>query len=211
MIDAAGARRERGDERRGVQREAFVGVRLHDHRRRVGELDLLDQRRPAGQWVITSSPGAEQHQRRVVERLLAAGGDDDVGRRVLDAVVGRVARGDRPLQLLGAGVGRVLREVGVDGRVRRGVDVRGRREVRLAGAEIDDVDARPPSASSLRRRPSSWVTGAIRPARAASIFHALNVSRASFFSRSRRSTIGGTRPCTDPPSATTSLTRRELT
>ena len=29
-------------------REAVLGVRAHDHRRRLGELDLLDQRRPAG-------------------------------------------------------------------------------------------------------------------------------------------------------------------
>ena len=65
----------------GVHREAVLGVRLHDHRRRVGELDLLDERRPARRVRDDLVARAEQRQRRVEERLLAAGGDDDLVRR----------------------------------------------------------------------------------------------------------------------------------
>ena len=93
--DAARPRRDRGEERLGVQREAVLGVRADDDRRRVGELDLLDERRPARAVRDHLVARAEQAQRRVVERLLAAGGDDHLGRRVLDAVVGLVARADR--------------------------------------------------------------------------------------------------------------------
>ena len=93
-----------------------------------------------GMCVITSSPVAEQAERGVVERLLAACGDDRLGRGVVDAVVGLVAGADRALQLVGARVRRVLREVGVDGGVGRLVDVPGRRKIRLAGAEVDHVD-----------------------------------------------------------------------
>ena len=35
------------EDRLGAQAEAVFGVRAHDDRRRVGELDLLDERRPA--------------------------------------------------------------------------------------------------------------------------------------------------------------------
>ena len=134
----------------GAQPEAVLGVRPHDHRRGVGELDLLDQRRPSRHVRDDFVAGAEQAHRGVVERLLAAGGDDRFGRRVLDAVVGLVARAHRPLQFVGAGVGRVLGEVGVDRGVRRRRDVWRRREVRLPGAEIDDVDALRLEAHRLR-------------------------------------------------------------
>ena len=45
-----------------------------------------------GMCVMTSSPGAEQAHRGVVQRLLAAGRDDRLGRRVVDAVIGLVPR-----------------------------------------------------------------------------------------------------------------------
>ena len=40
-----------------------------------------------GACVMTSSPGLEQRQRGVEQRLLAAGGDDHLGGRDRDAVV----------------------------------------------------------------------------------------------------------------------------
>ena len=124
----------------GAQPETVLRMRVHDDGRGVGELDLLDERRPARHVRDDLVAGAEEHHDGVEERLLAAGGDDDLVGRVLDAVVGLVAGDDRLLQLIGAGIGRVLREVGVDGGVRRRADVLRRRKVRLAGAEIDDVD-----------------------------------------------------------------------
>ena len=53
-------------------------VRPREHRRRVGQLDLLGERRPARRVRDDLVARAEQRQRRVVERLLAAGGDDDL-------------------------------------------------------------------------------------------------------------------------------------
>ncbi len=85
-------RRDRRQERVGPEAEAVLGMRMHDHRRRFGELDLLDQRRPAGHVRDHFVARSEQHHGGVVERLLAAGGDDDLARRELDAVILAIAR-----------------------------------------------------------------------------------------------------------------------
>ena len=58
-----------------MEREAVLGVRLHDHRRGAGELDLLGDRRPAGRVRDDLVARVEQRHRGVEERLLAAGGD----------------------------------------------------------------------------------------------------------------------------------------
>ena len=139
--DAARPRRDRRQERLGVQREAVLRVRADDHRRRVGELDLLDQRRPARHVRDHFVAAVEDRQDGVEQRLLAARRDDHFGRRVLDAVVGLVALDDGALEIVGAGVGRVLGEVRVDGAMGGRLDVRRRRKVGLPGAEIDHVDA----------------------------------------------------------------------
>ena len=93
--DAARARRDRVENRLRANREAVLGVRAHEDRRRVGQLDLLGNRRPVRRVRDHLVARAEQRQRRVVERLLAAGGDDDLGLLVVDAVVGPVAIADR--------------------------------------------------------------------------------------------------------------------
>ena len=67
-----------------------------------------------GACVMTSSPSSNRRQRGVVERLLAAGRDDDFLGPVRDAVIGAIARADRLPQLDDAGRRRVLREVLVD-------------------------------------------------------------------------------------------------
>ena len=59
----------------GRQREAVLGVRPHDHRRRLGQLDLLDQRRPARHVRDHFVAGPEERQHAVEERLLAAGAE----------------------------------------------------------------------------------------------------------------------------------------
>ena len=69
-------RRDRREDRLGVEAEAVLGMRVDDHRRRLGQLDLLDERRPAGRVRDDLVAGSEQRQRGVEERLLAAGGDD---------------------------------------------------------------------------------------------------------------------------------------
>ena len=84
----------------------------------------------------------EQHHRGVEQGLLGAGGDDDFFRLDVDAVIEAIALGDGIAQLEDARRRRVLGEVRIERVVRRLLDVFGRGEVRLAGAEIDDVDTR---------------------------------------------------------------------
>ena len=85
--------------------------------------------------------GAEQRERRVVERLLPARGDDDLGLVVLDAVIRAIPVADRALQVGDAGDRRVTREIAVDRGAGRRLDRVRRREVGFTGAEIDDLDA----------------------------------------------------------------------
>ena len=61
--DALRARRDRVEEQIGRQREAVLGVRVDDHRRRVRELDLLGDRRPAGRVRDHFIARAEQRER----------------------------------------------------------------------------------------------------------------------------------------------------
>ncbi len=107
--DALRARRHRVQEQIGRQREAVLGVRVDDHRRRVRQLDLLGNRRPARRVRDHFIARAEQRENGVGERLLAARGDDHLILGVVDAIVGAIARDDRLLQLGGPGIGRVLR------------------------------------------------------------------------------------------------------
>ena len=138
---APGLRRDRRQERVGPEAEPVVGMGVDDHRRCFGELDLLDQRRPARHVRDHFVARPEEHHGGVVERLLAAGGDDDLAGRELDAVIFAIAELNRLLELLGAGVGRVFREIAVDRCLGRVADVARRREVRLPCSEVDDVDA----------------------------------------------------------------------
>ena len=83
--------------------------------------------------------GLEQRHRGVVERLLGAGGDDHFFGLDVDAVIEAIALRDGIAQLEDTGGRRVLGEVRIERVVSRLLDVLGRGEVRLAGAEIDDV------------------------------------------------------------------------
>ena len=80
-----------------------------------------------------------QRQRRIEKRLFAADGQQHFGGRDRHAVVRLVAGADRLAELRDARHGGVAREVGVDGRLPRLLDVIRRREVGLADAEVDDV------------------------------------------------------------------------
>jgi hypothetical protein len=89
--DAACAGCDGREQRVGAERETVLGMRADDDRRGLGELDLLDERRPARHVRDHFVARAEQHHDGVEERLLAAGRDDDLARRVLDAVVLTIA------------------------------------------------------------------------------------------------------------------------
>ena len=149
--DAARARRHRVQERFGLELKAVFGVSADEHRRRLGQLDLLDERRPARHVSDDLVARPEERHDGVEERLFSAGGDDDFRRLIVDAVVLPIAVGDRALQTVGAGVGRVLGEMCVDCRVRGRRDVIRRREIGLAGTEVEDIDPLRLQAHGVRR------------------------------------------------------------
>ncbi len=187
------------------------GRRFDGHRRRVGELDLLDDGRPVRLVRDDLVAGPEQRERRVVQRLLAARGEDDLRLGVLDAVVGLVAIADRAPQFGDAGDRRVLRELGVEGIVRRPLDGAGRAEVGLARAEIDHFHAgsaqpvhrcrhshrrRACNPRSSIRQPSHW--SPLRPAEAGRY---LMPSRTLLKRAPPASRAGGPPPCPAPAHA----------
>ncbi len=100
--------------------------------------------------------GTEERHGGVVQRLFAAGGDDDLVVLVVDAVIGAIAVADGALQLGDAGHRRVLRELLIQRRVRRVLDRGRRRKVRLAGAEVNHVDAFATQAIHGRRHLHRW-------------------------------------------------------
>ncbi len=206
--DRLGPRRDRIDDRRGLDREAVFHVRLHDHRRRVGQLDLIADARPERAVRDHLVARLVERHRGVVERLFGAGGDDDFLGLDLDAVVEAIALADGVAQLEHAGRRRVLREVRIERRMRGVLDVFGRGEVGLAGAQIDDVDAL--AAQTIGFGAHLQSRGHRHPAHARCEIHFAFCLLPFAFSRSCSSTIGGTRPVISPPSVNTSLISREL-
>ena len=117
-------------------------MRLHDHRRGAGELDLFGNRRPERRVRDDLVALLEQRHRRVVERLLGAGGDD----HFLGLEARRRSRADSAAQIASRSSmmpadGVYLVKFASSAACAAVLDVLGRREIRLAGAEIDDVDA----------------------------------------------------------------------
>ena len=109
----------------------------------TGELDRLGVGRPVRSRQEDLVTRVEQRGERLVDRLLAAVGDQDLGGRHLVAAVPAGLLRDRGPERRHAGGGgvAVVRRVGAGG-LRRGDDGSRRGEVRLAGAEADDVLAR---------------------------------------------------------------------
>ena len=91
---------------------------------------------------------------------------------------------------------RIAREVGVDGRVRGGLHVVGRREVGLAGAELHDVHALLPQLvgldQHLQRRRRRHTTHPFRQHASTSLLTAPGWDRPCS-ARNRASTAGGTK------------------
>jgi hypothetical protein len=90
--------------------------------------------------MIASSPGSSSAS-KVIDALLGAAGHQHLVGLVLDLVVAAELLADGLAQLEDALDGRVLGAPGADGLDRRGLDVLRRIEIRLAGAEADDVAA----------------------------------------------------------------------
>ena len=196
-----------------VQREAVLGVVRTITGVASASLICSTSVGQPGMCVMTSSPGPNSAS-TVLNSACLPPAVTMTSAAVLDAVVDLVALDDRPLELLGAGVGRVLREVGVDGA----------RAPRRRCASASESPARRPR-SRRRRRPgpsSSWrrpppSSSATRQygrrvRRDPSHVQALRVSRAELLLAQAIARQWAARASsTEPPSATTSLTRRELT
>ena len=125
-----------------LQLEAVRGRADDRHRLAAGERHHLGIAHPVGRRDDHLVAGIDGGHQRVVEHLLAAGADDDLVRLVGQAVLALELGDHRVLQFRNAVDGGILGLAGFDGMDRRQLDVGGRVEVRLAGAEADDVTSR---------------------------------------------------------------------
>ena len=91
--------------------------------------------------MITSSPGSSSARMIWPSTGLAPPVDDDLVQVVVETVVLLELRLNRPLQVVGAVDGRVLRLSLVDRRMGRRTHALVGLEIRLAGGEVDDVAA----------------------------------------------------------------------
>ena len=126
-----------------VTRKPLVLVRGDDDRHAAGEGDRLGVRRPVGSRADDLVAGVAEHGERGEHGVLAAVGDQHVGRPAVEPGVPLGLDRDGLPQLrqpAGGGVAVVL--LVPAGGDRRLHDVLRGREVRLAGAEADDVLAR---------------------------------------------------------------------
>ena len=112
-----------------------------DHRHAAGQLDHRRVGNPVGRRNDHLVAGVEQGLGQVVEGVLAATGDDDLLVFVLQLVFPDQLGPDRFFKFRNAGHRRVAGEAVLDGLDGGGLDVFRGVEIRLAGAEIDDIDA----------------------------------------------------------------------
>ena len=211
--DGPGTRRDGREKMIGAQPEAVVLVRADDHGRAAGQLDLLNERRPARHVRDDLIARPDEREGRVQQRLLAARRDDDFVRGIADPVVGPVACADGLPQVGDAHVGGVLREIAGNRGVGRLGDVMRGGEVGLAGAEVDDIDplaAQPFGLDRpLHRRGHPHLAHAIgEPSGIAT--HAGRRVAGRRPAVSRLATAGGTSSVIEPPRAAISRTSREL-
>ncbi len=141
-LEEYGDPRDRRFQCLGLQLEAELRGADHSHRRAAGQRHHFRIAHPVGRRDDDFIAGVQRRHQRVVEHLLAAGADTDLAALVGQAVLALKLRDDRVLQLGNAVHRGILGLAGFNGVDRRQLDVGGRVEVRLAGAEADDVAAR---------------------------------------------------------------------
>ena len=112
-----------------------------EHGRAAGQERHVGIGHPVGCGDHHLVAGLQRRHQRVVEHLLAAGADGDLVGAVLDPVLALELGDDRLLERRRAVDRRVLGLALADGRDRRLLDVVGRVEVGLAGAQADHVAA----------------------------------------------------------------------
>ncbi len=126
----------------GAQLEAVVLAAGDEHRLAIGQRDDVGVADPAGRGDDHLVVLVQRGDHRVEDHLLAAGGDDDLLRLVVDAAVALELGGDGFAQGAGAGDVGVLGVTALDGGDCRVLDELGRVEIGLALGEGDHV---PPS------------------------------------------------------------------
>ena len=177
--------------------------------------DLLDQRRPAGRVRDDFVARSEERQRRVMQRLLAAGRDDHLVGCVADAVIVRYRAATASRSSVMPGLAVYFVKLASSAACAAAVMCARRRKVRLPRAEIHDVHALAAQAFRLDRafhRRRQCRCAACGPRDGECRCSCVGVWwRPSRRLASRDSTTGGTSPASDPPSAAMSLTRVELT
>ena len=134
-------RRDAGKQFVGTEGKTVLLAQDDRHRFGTGVLDHRAVDREAGVRIHDLGPRFAEHQHRKEHRRLAAGHDDDAGRRHGDVVTLMQVRRHRLAQRQDA-VGRRVAVMAVLKGFDCGFDdVRGRLEVRLTNAERDDVAA----------------------------------------------------------------------
>ncbi len=124
------------------QLETVLFFALDDDGGAVAEHHHFGVRDPVGRRDDHLVAGVQGRQHGVEDDLLAARGDDGLARLVVEPVVALHLGDDRLAQRRRARHGGVLGVVVADRLDRRFLDVVGRRHVRLAGRQSDDVLAR---------------------------------------------------------------------
>ena len=133
------ARRDRSGELGGGDLETLFLAGRDNHRRAVREQHHVRIGHPVGRRDDHLVAGIEQRAAQVEDRLLGAVRHQDLRARVLETVVAAELADDRVAQLDGALDRGVTGVAGADRRDARLGNMGGRVEVRLAGAQADDV------------------------------------------------------------------------
>ena len=139
--EGLGRRGDRGLERLGGQEEAVLLAGRDYDGLALGQRDALGVGHPVGRGDDDLLALVDEGLDEVEEGALGPGGDDDLLGRVFDPEVLLEALGDGLAQGEDAVAIGVSCEVVADGLDPGLLDVLGRREIRLADAEVDDVDA----------------------------------------------------------------------
>ena len=151
------ARRDRGLELGRRDLESTVDAGKYRDGRAVGDQHHVGVGHPVRRRDDGLVAGVEQGTAQVEDGLLGAARHEDLRARVLESVVAAELGDDRVLELVRALDCRVARVTAADRGDAGVLDVHGRVEVRLAGAEADDVlalglEARGAAGDGERRR-----------------------------------------------------------
>ena len=134
-------RRQRSLENLRCQSETIGLFGGHEDRIGIDEPRDVRKRDPIRRRDDDVVPFIDHGGKDIENRMLAADVHDAFRNVVLRSELSRVLVNDGFLQLLDSADRRVLREVLLDGQNARTLDVLRRREIRLAGTKVDNIDA----------------------------------------------------------------------